>query len=102
MLARSAAIRAFTRRDGARLLIFGLLLVVALGTVLSIDVFTDPFGGRLPRVGGWFLLAALVVMLLFGWLWRFRPQIWNRPNAVLLIALIVLGATLALKITGGR
>jgi putative nucleotidyltransferase with HDIG domain len=102
MLARSAAIRAFTRRDGTRLLIFGLLLALGLGTVLAIDAFTDPFGGRLARAGGWYLLAALVVMLLFGWLWRFRPQIWNRPNAMLLIALVVLGATIAIKVTGDR
>lgn len=102
MLARSAAIRAFTRRDGARLLLFGLLLALGLGAVLAIDALTDPFGGRLPRAGGWFLFAALVVMLLFSWLWRFRPQVWNRPSAVLLIALVVLGATMALKVTSGR
>jgi putative nucleotidyltransferase with HDIG domain len=102
MLARSAAIRAFTRRDGTRLLIFGLLLALGLGTVLAFGAFTDPFGNKLPRAAGWYLLAALAVMLLFGWLWRFRPQVWNRPNAVLLIALVVLGATIGLKITGDR
>jgi hypothetical protein len=102
MLARSAAIRAFTRRDGTRLLVYGLLFALGLGAVLAIDVFTDPFGNRLSRAGGWFLLAALVVVLLFGWLWRFRTQIWNRPSVILMISLVVLGATVAIKVTGDR
>ena len=78
------------------------MLAFGLGTVLAIGAFTDPFGNRLARASGWYLLAGLVVMLLFSWLWRFRPQIWNRPNAVLLIALVVLGATIAVKVTGDR
>ena len=29
---------------------------------------------------GWLLLAVLVVVMLLGWIWRFRPQLWHRNN----------------------
>lgn len=54
------------------------------------------------RAAGWVLLAALVVGLLLGWLWRFRPQFWHRANALMLIALVVVAAAVALKVTGDR
>ena len=54
------------------------------------------------RAAGWFLLAALTVLVLLAWLWRFRSQIWHRTSALLLVALVLLGATLALKVTGDR
>ncbi len=56
----------------------------------------------LARAGGWFVLAALAVMLLLGWVWRFRPQIWHRTQALLLIALVLIGTAVAFKITGDR
>ena len=52
--------------------------------------------------GGWFLLAVLVVGMLLAWLWRFRPTLWHRDNVLILIGLLVVGATLALKVTAGR
>jgi putative nucleotidyltransferase with HDIG domain len=51
---------------------------------------------------GWFLMAVLIVVLLLGWLWRFRPTLWHRDNVLVLTGLLVVGATLALKITAGR
>ena len=102
MLARSAAIRAFTRRDGVRLFAFALAVALVLGTVLAIGAFIDPFGNRLQRMAGWYLLAALVVGLLLGWIWRFRPQIWNRSSALLLITVLSIGASVAIKVTSGR
>jgi putative nucleotidyltransferase with HDIG domain len=51
---------------------------------------------------GWFLLSVLIVGLLLGWLWRFRPTLWHRDNVLVLTGLLVVGATLALKITAGR
>ncbi|HEY8134863.1 MAG TPA: hypothetical protein VIF08_02400, partial [Candidatus Limnocylindrales bacterium] len=102
MLARSAVLRDFTRRDGVRLVAFGIALELILGTILAISAFLDPFGNRIPRVAGWYLLAALVVALLLAWIWRFRPQIWNRSNALWLIALLLIGTTIAMKITAGR
>ncbi len=52
--------------------------------------------------GGWLALAVLVVGMLLAWIWRFRPGLWHRDNALILIGLLVVGATLALKITAGR
>jgi putative nucleotidyltransferase with HDIG domain len=54
------------------------------------------------RLGGWFLLAVLVAITLIGWIWRFRRQLWHRTNALVLIGLIVFGATLLMKVTAGR
>ncbi len=56
----------------------------------------------LARAGGWMLLAIVTVVLLLGWIWRFRPQIWHRTSAVLLIAFVLVVATIALKATGDR
>ncbi len=51
---------------------------------------------------GWLLLAVLVVGMLLGWIWRFRPGLWHRNNVLVLVGLLLLGATIALKITAGR
>ena len=56
----------------------------------------------LARLGGWFLLSALIVGILLGWVWRFRRQLWHRTNALILIGLIVVATTLLLKLTAGR
>jgi hypothetical protein len=69
-----------------RLQLFGLL-----------DPRPDP-----ARAAAWVVLAALLVGLLLGWLWRFRPQLWHRNNALILIGLVLVGATIALKVTGDR
>ncbi|MDQ3491698.1 MAG: HDIG domain-containing protein [Chloroflexota bacterium] len=53
-----------------------------------------------PQAGGWVLASTLLVALLLGWIWRFRPDIWHRTNSLLLIALVVVVATLALKLSG--
>jgi len=52
--------------------------------------------------GGWLLLAVLAVGMLLSWIWRFRPGLWHRDNVLVLIGLLVVGATLALKVTAGR
>jgi putative nucleotidyltransferase with HDIG domain len=51
---------------------------------------------------GWFLLAVLVVGMLLGWIWRYRPGLWHRDNVLILIGLLLVGVTLALKVTAGR
>ena len=56
----------------------------------------------IARAVGWLLLATLTVVLLLGWIWRFRPQIWHRTPALLLIALVLIATVLALKATGDR
>jgi putative nucleotidyltransferase with HDIG domain len=55
-----------------------------------------------PRAVGWLLLAALTVVLLLGWIWRFRPQIWHRTQALVLVAFVVILAVAAMKATGDR
>ncbi|HEY8438760.1 MAG TPA: HDIG domain-containing metalloprotein, partial [Candidatus Limnocylindrales bacterium] len=54
------------------------------------------------RLGGWLVLSLLVVGVMLAWLWRFRPMLWHRTNAMLLVALIVVGTALLLKLTAGR
>ncbi len=54
------------------------------------------------RLGGWILLAALIVGLVLAWIWRFRPQLWHRTNVLVLIGLLLVFTTFALKLTAGR
>ena len=54
------------------------------------------------RFAGLVLLASLIVGLLLGWLWRFRPALWHRNNVLLLVGLALLVTALALEITAGR
>lgn len=56
----------------------------------------------LAKAGGWGLVSALLVGLLLGWIWRFRPEVWHRANSLLLLGLVVVVATLALQVTGDR
>jgi hypothetical protein len=51
---------------------------------------------------GWLLLALLVAVMLLSWTWRFRPTLWHRDNVLILIGLLIVGATLALQVTAGR
>jgi cyclic-di-AMP phosphodiesterase PgpH len=53
-------------------------------------------------LAGWFVLSGLLVVLAFGWVWRFRRSFWHRNNVLLLIGLLIVVATLAVKITAGR
>jgi cyclic-di-AMP phosphodiesterase PgpH len=54
------------------------------------------------RLAGWLLLATLIVGLVLAWIWRFRPTVWHRTNVLLLIGLVLVFTTLALKLTAGR
>jgi putative nucleotidyltransferase with HDIG domain len=56
----------------------------------------------LARLAGWALLAILVVGLVLAWIWRFRPGLWHRTNVLVLIGLLLVFTTLALKLTAGR
>jgi putative nucleotidyltransferase with HDIG domain len=51
---------------------------------------------------GWLLLAVLIVVMLLTWIWRFRPKLWHRDNVLILIGMLLVGASLALKVTEGR
>jgi cyclic-di-AMP phosphodiesterase PgpH len=72
--------------DLARLQAFGL-------TEAQLDV---------ARIAGWFLLAALVVVLYLAWLFRFRQELWHRTSALVLLGLLLLITTLAYVLAGGR
>jgi hypothetical protein len=54
------------------------------------------------RLGGWFLLATLVVVLLLAWTWRYRQELWHRARALALLGLVLLFTALAYKLTAGR
>jgi membrane-associated HD superfamily phosphohydrolase len=54
------------------------------------------------RLAGWFLLAVLVVVLLFAWTWRYRQELWHRARALALLGLVLLLTALAYKLTAGR
>ena len=67
----------------------------------------DRFGLLDPRpdaalAAGWFLLAGIAGVLLLTWIWRFRSQIWHRNSALFLISLLLIGASIAMKVTGER
>ena len=51
---------------------------------------------------GWFLLSVLAVGMVLAWIWRFRPSLWHRNNVLILVGLLLVGATIALKITADR
>jgi putative nucleotidyltransferase with HDIG domain len=54
------------------------------------------------RLGGYALLALLLVGLLLAWIWRFRSEIWHRTNVLLLLVLVLVFMAFALKLTAGR
>jgi putative nucleotidyltransferase with HDIG domain len=54
------------------------------------------------QLAGWLLLSILTVGLLLAWVWRFRPELWHRNNVLVLVGLMLVLATVALKVTAGR
>ncbi len=57
---------------------------------------------NVTAIAGWALLAALLAGIALAWIWRFRPLLWNRDNALILIALTILFFAFALKLTAER
>jgi putative nucleotidyltransferase with HDIG domain len=106
MLARSSrTLLAFTRRDAVRLTVAAVLLIACLAAILSIDLFPGAGPSGATDLGGflgWVLLSSLVVGLLLAWVWRFRPTLWHRNSALLLLALVLLATGLLLRVTADR
>ncbi len=75
-----------TEVDAARLAAFGL----------------DDASPDFASLAGWLVLSALIVAMLLGWIWRFRRDFLHRNNVLVLISLLLLFATFALKLTEGR
>jgi putative nucleotidyltransferase with HDIG domain len=81
-------------RNGERLTAADIETIEALG--LGEDVVD------IASFAGWFLLSVLVVGMLLAWIWRFRPSLWHRDNVLVLIGLLLVGSTFALKFTAER
>jgi hypothetical protein len=62
---------------------------------------TEPAGDLLPAIG-YGLLAALLAILLVGFLWRFQPAIWHRARSLVLFLLILLISAAVLRLAGDR
>jgi cyclic-di-AMP phosphodiesterase PgpH len=54
------------------------------------------------KLVGWFFLSVLIVGCLLAWLWRFRPELWHRSNALVLVGLLLLVITVAMRATADR
>ncbi|MBX3029815.1 MAG: HDIG domain-containing protein [Chloroflexi bacterium] len=105
MLARrSTRLLAFTRRDAVRLVVAAALLVAAITAVLAFEVFPIGVGTGfdLARMLGWLVLSTLLVATLLGWVWRFRPLLWHRNSALLLLGLVLLLGAFAFRVTADR
>jgi hypothetical protein len=81
-------------REGTRLEATQIEEIDALGLSEEVPDFAS--------FAGWLLLSVLVVVMLLSWIWRFRPRLWHRDNVLILIGLLIVGATVALKVTAGR
>jgi putative nucleotidyltransferase with HDIG domain len=62
----------------------------------------DTGGLDVARLAGFVVLSVLLVSMLLIWTWRFRRELWHRNNVLLLLALLLLVAVFALKLTAGR
>jgi putative nucleotidyltransferase with HDIG domain len=91
----------FSVRKGEVLVSRGEVIDTAAREKLDAFGLLDPQPDP-ARAGGWLLLATLTVVLLLGWIWRFRPQIWHRTPALLLIATMLIATVLAMKVFGDR
>jgi hypothetical protein len=62
---------------------------------------TEPAGDLLPLIGN-ALLAALLAVLLVGFVWRFQPAIWHRPRSLVLFLFILFASAAVLRLAGDR
>jgi putative nucleotidyltransferase with HDIG domain len=59
-------------------------------------------GLDVARLVGFAVFSVLVIGLLLTWTWRFRREFWHRNNVLFLLAMLLLFAVFALKLTAGR
>ena len=81
-------------RGGTKLTEADALVLAAFGL--------DKATTDVTALAGWFVLSALLVALLLGWIWRFRRDFWHRNNVLVLISMLLLFSTFALQLTAGR
>ncbi|MEO7119121.1 MAG: hypothetical protein ABIZ34_09145, partial [Candidatus Limnocylindrales bacterium] len=84
-------------------------IVVAEGEVIDETVYEklEQLGLLDPRIdlaksAGWFIVATALVVVMLGWIWRFRPEVWHRANSLLLLALVLILSAAALRVIGDR
>ena len=62
----------------------------------------DASSTDLGKPAAWVALGTLVSALLLAWLWRFRPEYWQRGRTLILIGFIFLVLALTEKLPAGR
>ena len=102
----------FGRQDGLRLVFAGLALMAGLALGVVYDLTPSGQGYALGSIAnaamnapsfamGWLLLNLLVSLLLLAWIWRFRPEYWQRSRTLILIGLLLAIATLLVRLPAG-
>jgi cyclic-di-AMP phosphodiesterase PgpH len=81
-------------RGGTKLSDVDLARIQALGLDAQSPDFT--------AIVGWLVLSGLLVGIVAAWLWSFRRAFWHRNNVLLLLGLLIVLATIGLKLTAGR
>jgi putative nucleotidyltransferase with HDIG domain len=104
---------AFGRNDALRLLIAGPALFIGLAVGVAFDLTPPGQGYEVGTIAtaalnsphaalAWLLLNLLVTGILLSWIWRFRPEYWHRTRTLILIGLMLVIASLVVRLPAGR
>lgn len=89
-------------------MVAGEVIVRAGSRITAVDVDKIDAAGLsdavpdIARVGGWAVLATLLVSVLLAWMWRFRREFWHRNNVLVLVGVLLLFSAFTLTLTAGR
>jgi putative nucleotidyltransferase with HDIG domain len=77
--------------------------LIGVTDMIKISYFgLDASSTDLGKPAAWVALGTLVSALLLAWLWRFRPEYWQRGRTLILIGFIFLVLALTEKLPAGR
>ena len=77
--------------------------LIGVTDMIKISYFgLDASSTDLGKPAAWVALGTLVSALLLAWLWRFRPEYWQRGRTLILIGFIFLVLALTEKMPAGR